>query len=312
MTDKQRTISYLRAVWPPGVNANETIREAIAEVLGALPNAQDTRRPIGDRLAEVRHRQVRNNRVCMHIASWRDREEASTVPHPDPTPAADLQSLQPGPDYDFLSGDGMVLLEDNHCLLMPSGLHPKSMQRYLIELLDYGRAQGVQVPEEVGGVRFLPIADPETIDQVYREGGIKKIDMNVGRYLETARDYEEQHETIVRRLGRSVVELFTDDETRRRIEEADNVNAKLTISLDSRRPGLTADELAEFAQTAADESEDDVDIVTARGQRIKRGELVLKKSVLVAEFGQTVHHNAAWDEMRGYFSELQADGFLEQ
>ena len=206
----------------------------------------------------------------------------------------------------------MMLMEGNHCLLMPSGLHPKSMQRYLIELLEHALAQDVQIPEEVGGIRFLPIADPDTIDQVYREGGIKRIDMNVGRYLETSRDYEEQHETIVKKLGRSVAELFTDDETRRRIEEADNVNAKLTISLDSRRPGLTADELAEFAQTAADESEDDVDIVTARGQRIKRGELVLRKSVLVAEFGQTVHHNDAWDEMKDYYTELQADGFLEQ
>lgn len=313
MTDKQRTISYLRAVWPGAEQANTTFREVVTAALNALPNAQDTRLDIADRKAEIRHRQLRVDRACVHIASWREREEASTVPHPAPTPAAHLQSLPPGPDYDFLRGDGMVLLSDDHCLLMPSGLHPKSMQRYLVDLLEHARTHGSQIPEEVSGMRFLPIADPQAVNRVYEGGGIKKIDMNVGRYLETSMNYEEERETIVKRLGRTILEsLFTDDETRRRIEEADNVNAKLTISLDSRRPGLTGDELADLAQTAADENQDDVDIVTAQGQRIKRGELVLTKRVMVAEFGQTVHHNDAWDEMKEFFSELEANGYLDE
>lgn len=311
MSDKQRTISYLRSVWTQGGDANTTFYEVIERALRTLPNAPDTRLAIGDKNAEVRHRLVRNNRACLHVAGWREGEAASTVPHPAPTPAAHLQSLAPDQNYDFLKGDGMVLVSDNHCLLMSSGLHPKSMQRYLLELLGHARERGARIPEEVRSIRFLPIADPQAIDRVYEGGGIKKVDMNVGRYLETSLDYEEQHETIVRRIGRTVLEsLFTDDATRRRVEDADNVNAKLTISLDSRRPGLTGDELAELAQTVVDENEDDVDIVTAQGQRIRRGELVLTKRVLVAGFGQTVHHNDAWDEMKDYLSELEASGYL--
>ena len=119
---------------------------------------------------------------------------------------------------------------------------------------------------------------------------------------------------FLKRLGREVVlSLIEEDETRRRIEEADNVNAKLVISLDNRRPGLKSEEFTEIAKHLADESEeDDVEIVTRKGTRIKKGALVLKKTVKVDSDAKTVHYNHAWEKMTEYFNELTQDGYLDQ
>ena len=67
-----------------------------------------------------------------------------------------------------------------------------------------------------------------------------------------------------------------------------------------------------IAAGIAAENEQDIEIETGTGQRIKRGEVVLKKSVDIAAFGKTVHHGDAWNQMAQYFDELREDGMLEE
>ena len=314
MTDhKQRTISYLRAAWPQGIRVPMTLESCLRSCLRRFPNVDDSRLSLADRLAEIRHRQERPRYLFLHIASWTDGEEASTVPHFRNTPTADLSAQAPGDDWDFLDGDGMVLVSSNHCFLMPSGLHPKSIERYLRLLIERTRETGEHIPDEMDRFDLLPIADAQSVQEVSSRG-IKKIHMNIGQHMETARQNNYiKSENIVRRIGRELLSILVHtDEDRRRIEEADNVHAKLTISIDTRRTGLKPEDLTPIARQVTSENEEDIELETVDGTRVKAGQLILKKTVNIKAFAKTVHYQHAWEEMEVYFRELSNNGALEQ
>ena len=65
-------------------------------------------------------------------------------------------------------------------------------------------------------------------------------------------------------------------------------------------------------EVTSESDDDDVEIVTGQGQRIKRGRLLLKKPVKIAAFAKTVHHLPAWDELESYLRELKAKGILDE
>lgn len=285
-----------------------TLQSALAACLNALPDAVQTRLPLRTGHAEVRHRHDRPQDVRLHIAAWTDNEAMSTVPDVPIGAVADLSSEPAGQDWDYLDGDGMVLVSANHYLSMSSGLHQKTIEQYVRSLLgDHGQ-QGETL------FALYPVADQEVVRRVRRQGGVKKIDLNIGQYMETAR-HETDHErkTIVEKLGRDVIlDLIAEDDDRADILAADNVSARLIISLDRRRPGITPEDLTGLTEQIAAESEEDIEIETASGHRVKRGELILKKAVDVDAFARTVHHQHAWELMEEYLRELRQSGMLAE
>ncbi len=131
---------------------------------------------------------------------------------------SDLSSQAPGEDYDFLDGDGMMLISKNHCLLMPSGLHPKSMEQYVRNLIGHAKSKGVQISESESNFNLIPKGNKSIIQEIIDDGGIKKVDLNVGRYLETAKEDADKSKprTIIQKIGRSILEsLAFKDATRR-------------------------------------------------------------------------------------------------
>lgn len=311
---KSRTISYLRPRWP--VAHGMALQDAIRFALDVLPTAMHTRLTVGDWNAQVRHRRVQPGHVCLHIAAWTDREEASIVPHATDNVQEDLATQPPGRAWDYLNGDGMFLASGDHCLIMPSGLHPRTMERYLQRLILHARQHGASIPPGTEHFELLPIANQQVVTQIRRDG-VKKLHLNIAQYRETATlgIEEDQPRRLVNVLSRSIWEsLVTRDDHRRLIEEADNVSAKLVISLDRRRRGLEPEQLTPVVEelVAEAEDEDDVHIETGSGQRIRRGRLVLKKAVAVEAFAETVQHADAWEEMIDYLGDLASSGALSE
>ena len=311
-TTKSRTISYLRPRWPiaPAISLQDALQSALA----ALPTASHTQLSNGDGAAQVRHRRIQPDHVCVHIAAWTDREEASTVPHATNRAQEDLATQPPGRAWDYLNGDGMFLASDDHCLIMPSGLLPKTIEGYVRRLILHARQQGASIPAGTEHFDLLPIANEQVVTQIRREG-VKKLHLNIGQYHETATAgiERDQPRRLVNTLRRSVWDaLVTRDDHRRLIEEADNVTAKLVLSLDKRRSGLQPEQLTPLVEDIVSEAdeEDDVQIETGSGQRIRRGRLVLKKAVAVEAFAETVQHARAWDEMINYLHDLERRGAL--
>ncbi len=135
-----------------------------------MPNVEDTRIALGSGFAETRHRQRKRELQYLHIASWTEREEASTVPHPPPSPSADLDTQPPGQNWDYLDGDGMVLIESDHVFVMSSGLHAKSIERYLLELLRMGSDRGATVPDDFVVTFFLSQTQTPSQEYTMKEG----------------------------------------------------------------------------------------------------------------------------------------------
>ncbi len=309
--NRQRTISYLRAQW--AVPPDTSLELALKTCLMSFPDREDTRLPLRDMHAEVRHRRLTRRRVYLHVAAWTEGEPASIVPHGVLGNEADLDQSVPDDAWDYLDGDGMIFVSENHCLLMPSGLRSQTLELYLRSLLERGRDEyDAQIPEHIESFELVPVADERVVQQIRRQG-VKRIGLNLGQYLETARQHDDGRSTIVQRIGAAILEnLVLRPEDRQRIEAAENVHAKLVITCDTRRAGIAPEDLIAVAANIADESEDDVEIETGTGQRIKRGQVLLKKTVAVAAFAKTVHHGDAWDHMREYFGELRDGGMLEE
>ena len=161
----------------------------------------------------------------------------------------------------------------------------------------------------------MAIVNNQVLEQIRRDGA-KKIDINFGQYLETARDsIEHTRDNIFQRLGREVLPtLLEREEDRRKLAEADNINARLSISLDTRRSGLEPADLTPLVErlNADSEDEDDFVVETKSGERIKKGRLLLAKTVNIEAFEKTVHHNVAWELMSDYYHELDERGALGQ
>ena len=205
-----------------------------------------------------------------------------------------------------MNGDCMILVSDNHYLSMSSRLHPKYIEQYVTALLGRGA-------QDTTPFVLYAVADPEVVRRVSREG-VKKIDLNIGQYMETTRaELDNKPRTIVQNLGRHVIsDLIAEDDRRADILAANNVSAKLIISLDRRRPGITPEDLTSITEQISNESEEDIKFETASGYRVNGGELTLKKVVDVRAFAQTVDHQHAWELMEDYLRELRQSGMLAQ
>ncbi len=293
---KNRTITYLRAVWHEESDYAGSLQDAVQSCLEVVgPNSIV---PLRAGQAQLRHSVTREgpSRLLLHMASWTDREPVSTVPHA--LDSGDLGEQAPGRDYDYLDGDGMFLVCGDHCLLMPSGLQPRTMEQYLKNLL----AEGGEPFSKARLFRLVAVADQDVVKRVSQEG-VKSIGLELTSYR--ASDISEETR-ISTSLGRSVLRaLLKRPEDLRRLDEAHNVKAMLYVTLHGGIKGMTPEEFSPLAQEiTGDYPEDDVELVTSKGNRIRRGELLLKKYVKVDGTAKTVHYNHAWEQLEAYLTEL--------
>lgn len=309
---KNRIITYCRAVSADGTNLYPDLQQALGVCLSHFPNIGDTLVKLREGSAQIQHKDMRQHGQYLHIAAYSEGENVSTVPRTPSIPEADLSSQPPGQDWDYLDGDGMVMASGNHALVLPSGLGQTLLEKYIQGLLGNAIDSGASLPDIVRSVRLLPIENQDVVDTLRGEK-IKNIRFNVGQYMETARERDDQKKrTILQNLGRNVLLSLVDkDEDRREIEAAENVNAQLHISFDSRRPGLRHERFSEIIGQPIYETPDDVEFETTTGKRYRRGSLILKKPIRVRSFNKTVNHNDVWEEMTTYYVELRDSMQLE-
>ena len=316
MSTKQRTIYFERAVWPePTASSLETVLQSCLRV---RPAAIDTCLSYHAGTAAVCHRRQRDEGLYLHIGTWTPNESMSTIETPAPArESADLSHVPPGQGSDFLDGDAMVLISGDSCLLMPSGFPKQSVTRFLRMFIVESATLGSEalVPNGAIGLRFLPIVAHDYA-KLLTDEGVKSIHLDVGQYQETAQVLAEgrPRRTVgdLREQIWTTLKGLTSEQSRREIEKAAHVNAKLTITLDRRRPSLTHEAFVPIARQFVEEDVEDVVVETTQGKRIQRGDLVVKRPVNVSEFAKTVHHDDAWNHMRDYLAELRREGTLEQ
>ena len=177
---------------------------------------------------------------------------------------------------------------------------------------------GLEFSEEMNSFKLLPISNPSNVKKLLEQGGVKKIKLRSHNYRETIQETERnQQQNFKKSLGKDLLKqllesLAFSDEKKHSIEQAENVQAELVISFNSRRSGeLEPGEFDDFSR-AITEQDEDFEIETKSGERVRYGDLVLTKKAQITGFANTVSHNHAWEEMENYFHEISSKGYLEQ
>ena len=318
MQKKKRIIHYFRAFWP---ESSTTFGEALKDRLDEMGSMDNSRRRSEEGMsARVIHWvSGGDGRVSLHVGSWLTGEAASTIPQRSSSSASrSLVSHPPPSGSEYLQGDAMVLVVDDHCLLMPSGFRMSLLVRYLRSLLATTGPDEQEFPNR-HAPELVPIARQSAVRQLQREGA-KRLHLNLGQYLETVREGAEQaggSGNLFQRFGDAVGGMLESAElSRRRMAEAENLQVGLSISLDqrfSRGQVIKPTDLSEMAVKLVDEGEEgDVIIETRSGARLTRGQLKVAKPVYLKPLNQSVDYKDAWNAMARYFRELKRLGTLEE
>ena len=288
-----------------------SLQAAIESCLAAYPRP-DTKLPLGDGHAEVRHRRDTDPaRVCLHIARWTDGEEASVVPHPPGQADADLTTASPPPDTDYLDGDGMVFVSDDNVLMMASGMTARSMERYLRSLLEKAARDRV-VATGVDDFELIPVADTEVAEQIRRDG-VKHIRLGLGTYREAVGGIASYRDGVRARIWGTLSGLLTRDQESELLEASADVVGTLVLTMRRRgRADLDVADMVPLAEGVTDsEGDDEVVLETHAGQFVRRGQIIVRKKVDIDAHGKTVSYGQAWDEMVDYLRELARSGQLQ-
>ena len=316
---KSRTISYLRADWP-GFSFR-SLQQVLEEMLKSFRGPSDTQLMLWSGTAKestmkIMHRRIDTSMILLHIASWTEDEAASIVRHKNRGDNEEADIFPPDGDYDFLNGDGMVLVSNDHCLMMSSGLSQSAMWTYLQKLIQTAN-EDIKPPQDTETLKLIQIADSDIVSGIQREG-VKKVHLGVAQYWETFETQEEEileEQISFKSLSYAVLNtFFKKDEDRARILNADNVQATLSIKLDGRRKGLSAEELGELVTPVLGDTEeyDDMKLETGKGNIYSHGQIKRQKTVRIETRGKTVRYSRAWEQMVTYFNELSIAGALQE
>ena len=321
MPNQKRTISYLRVGRDQsnqsisGGTGIPLLENILRQSLRQMRSAASTTLDFKGGKAAVRHRRNNRNGLYLHISTWTERENASTVPHNNArADNADLGTAAPGRSWDYLDGDGMVFISEDHCLILSVGIRREAVEQYLRLLINHAQQISTAVPDGASAFRLIQIIRPDLAQQISDEG-IKMLRFpKLGQYWQTAieRDESSMRNNMAYRIAMGLPGLIAKkSSSRKRIEAADNMQAQLVILLSSQKTGLKPEELSEILGEDISEIPNEVEIETRLGTKFKQGKLILTKSVEVPTLDKTVEHQAVWDEMTEYFHDLRNTGALE-
>ena len=169
MQKKKRIFHYFRAFWP---ESSTTFGEALKDLLDEMGSLDNSRRRSEEGMsARVIHWVAGGDgRVSLHVGSWVKGEAASTIPQRSSSSGRkSLVSHPPPSGSEYLQGDAMVLVVDDHCLLMPSGFRISLLVRYLRSLL---ATTGLDEQESANwpAPQLVPIARESAVRQLQKEG----------------------------------------------------------------------------------------------------------------------------------------------
>lgn len=299
-----RTISYRRACWSPG--QTRTLQTVLEQLRQRMPDLNDTIVELSRGQAKVRDWTVKRGALFIHIVAWTRGQEASVVPH-----AGQQLSLVPsGTNWDFATRSGLMMIRDNHCLLMSGfNMRAASMNLYLRTLVQTSLGTRFGLSESDAQFTMLPVENLSALDKLNRDGGVKRLEFDVIAYAQTAGALQ-RHDGILAKVM-PFMDALRKDDSRQEIEEFAEMNARLVLSPGRGGYRRKYEVLTDIARKIADDGDEDfMSFLATDGSRVNGRELVLCKTVRVRASGNGVDHAAGWNEMYRYFRELDEQGSL--
>jgi hypothetical protein len=146
--------------------------------------------------------------------------------------------------------------------------------------------------------------------------GVKAINLDVSLFDATLDNIDRT--TVRQQIGGILMDqvkaMIFKDKTPEEIANAENLTARVILTYDSRKKGMSLgrEGVEQLAIQMLDDDDEGFSIRTAGGQRIKGSDISLTKIVKIQKHGKSVFCSDAWRELETYYYELRADGLLEQ
>ena len=298
-----RTISYRRACWRPG--QTRTLQAVLQGLRRQLPDLNDTIVELSRGEAKVNDWETKRGALFIHIVAWTRGQEASVVPHS----GQQLSLLESGTDWDFATRSGLMMIRDDHCLLMSGfNMGAASMALYLRTLVETFLDTPSGVSESDAEFTILPVENVSALNKLYSDGGVKRIEFDAIAYAQTSERH--RHDGIMASVM-PLIDALRRNDSRAEIEDFADMNARLVLSPGRGGYRRKYAVLTDIARQITDDGDEEfMSFHATDGSKVNGRELVLCKMVRVRARGNSVDHQAGWNELYRYFVELDQEGAL--
>ncbi|MDO3378113.1 hypothetical protein [Geoalkalibacter halelectricus] len=307
--EKKKTLSYRKAEY--FVPVSNTLEHYLAEAHTKLPEIAQRRVVLpGHPVLECRRHQIQDALgVLLHIAAYTPGEHASVVPVASGTDPAEITTIPPPDQCEFMDGDIMALVSGNHVLLCSSNLHEKKAERYMNDIID-----SAKIDTNASKFSLCKRADIDKV-RLIQSQGVRSINLNATLFDATLDHIERT--TVRKRIGGKLMDeikaLVFEDQDVEQLEQAENLSAQIILKYDSRRKGcvLGRQSIESLANQMLEDGDEGFTIETLGGETIKGSDITLRKTVSLAKHGKSVFCSDAWRALEQYYYELKDAGLLE-
>lgn len=309
--NRKKTLSYRRAIFAD-TKTQITIEDHLAAAHSKISdNAKRSFSIPGHPVIECqKYTKSAESGIFLHIASYTPGEKASIVRHEKEKTLPEIDTTAPPDQSEFMDGDIMLFVSGNNVMLCATTLHEKTAERYMkcmIEAAEIDKAASQFKLDKAGNIDKYKLIKAQGVKSITLSSSISEASV-------AHAERKTVSSKISGRLMDEVKALLLKDIPQDEIDQAENLNARIELSYDSRRKksSIGRKALNSVATQIIDDDEDGFEITTLSGETIRESQISLRKSVTLAKYGKSVWRDEAWSALLEYFQELKSGGFTEQ
>ena len=311
---RKRPIEYCRAVW--GDKQEPTLEVLLRRAFGEIQDLADTAIEYGDGSCEVilhaiSRGEKESSRLLIHAVKFRSREQMTVVPDLEKIEGGTFQmDTRPAPQgQEYLDAETMILVSDNHCLVMNYYFRLGGVRRILSHTL---KETGLLV----GGHWFAlkRVANPGTLPLLDQPVQSVSFDLVSSYTAAESQRRDHRRQSVARRIGDRVLSIVMADGDKEEWLDKSNMQVSLVVACNGRfKEGrLGVEPITNLGrQLVQNDEESDYEVRLKDGTLLTDESIRIRKEVVLPALGKTVPHEAAWDAMDRYWRELKDDGVLD-
>ncbi len=309
---KEKTLSYRRAEWLTDIPKGTTLESCLKGAHAVLKTVQDRTiiRDSGQHVSAIKKLAPREGGFFLHLTADTPGEEASVIPKTK----KDTEELEVGtvaaPDNaEFMDGDAFLYVKDDHVCMCATGLRDGAVRLFLYEFFDKAG-----LGDHATKFELMKAANVDKL-KMLKTQGVKEIALNASLYQATAQYDKRKSSTggLLRAVAKHIQAIVQaeledfDDSLRVQVTIKTDGRVRKHLSLGEKRIEKLATDVVEHAET-----NDDFEIITNYGQRVRPDEIFLSETMFIAGLGKSVKRMDAWEHLEKYYKRLRKAGALEQ
>ncbi|PKG73158.1 hypothetical protein CXF86_19095 [Shewanella sp. GutCb] len=223
---------------------------------------------------------------------------------------------------DFVDGEGFVFVNGNNIIICMSNARESLISKYFKALLE-----SQNYVQEATNLELEIVANIDRLKMIKKEG-VKEFTLGCSLYdasLQRLRNKDSHISSVLGKIVDQFESVFSNDDTLKDIDDKENLDIKVSISFDGMAARTKENKkiegygesgkarlLASAESLLNDEDAPEFTIVTGNGNVITPELIRVSDTKKINTLGKSLMKGDAWSKLYLYYSELKADGILEQ